>query len=196
VSESSRSSDMRVWNSLMSSRTSRSRRSEEELRERLRDLRLAGARRAEEQEDAERSRGVGQAGLDHRHALDDAAHCVGLLEDAFLEERPHVLEPQRHVGVEEGERQSEDDARAARTSPASNSDRPASTAPSAAARTRRRRLPGGDTPGRNCCARSYVLTRVPSSAVTSRPSVASAARETRSPPPGRACAAGSLGRRS
>ena len=80
-------------------------RPEQELGEGLRDLGLAGAGRPQEEEDAERPRRVRQPRLDHRHAVDDTADRVGLLEDARLEERPHILETQGHVGVEKRERQ-------------------------------------------------------------------------------------------
>jgi hypothetical protein len=76
-------------------------RPEEVLGQRLRDLRLPGARRADEEEHAQRPIRIRDAGLDHRDALDDALHCLGLLEDPALEERANVLERKRDRGVEE-----------------------------------------------------------------------------------------------
>ena len=80
-------------------------RAEEELGEGFRDLRLARTGRPEEEEDAEGAGRVGEPGLDHRYPVDDAAHRVGLLEDACLEECAHLLEVQRRVGIEERERE-------------------------------------------------------------------------------------------
>ena len=59
---------------------------------------LPGPGRAEEEEDAERPRRVGEARLDHRDPLDDTGHGVRLLEDAPLEERANLLERKRRAG--------------------------------------------------------------------------------------------------
>src|SRR5215203_2135816 len=61
-------------------------RAEEEVGERLGDLGLARPRRADEEEDALRSRRVGQPRFNHRDALDETIDGLGLAEHAPLEE--------------------------------------------------------------------------------------------------------------
>ena len=78
---------------------------EEELRERLRDLRLPRAGRADEEEDAERTGRVVEPGLDHRDALDDRLDGFRLREHPCLEEGPHLVQAQRGVRIEHRERQ-------------------------------------------------------------------------------------------
>ena len=78
---------------------------EEELRERLRDLRLAGSGRPDEEEHAERPCGIGDARLDHRDALDDALHGLRLLEHPLLEERADLVEGKRSCRIEESKRE-------------------------------------------------------------------------------------------
>ena len=151
---------------------------EEELRERLRDLGLAGACRADEEEHAERPSGIGDAGLDHRDALDDAVDGLRLLEHASREERAHLLERKRSRRVEERERKPELAASVASTSRPSKLSAPCSAASAAVARRSRRRFPGGAMLGRNCWASSNASASVSSSVSTSSGSCSSACRAT------------------
>ena len=61
-------------------------RAEQELAEGLRDLGLAGAGRADEEEDAERARRVGEPRLHERDPVDEALDRLWLAEHASLEE--------------------------------------------------------------------------------------------------------------
>ena len=88
ASPSSRSRLSGVWYSLMSSRTIRSARAEQVLGERLGDLGLAGAGRADEEEDAERPRRVGETRLDQRDALDEAVDRLRLADHAARRRTP------------------------------------------------------------------------------------------------------------
>ena len=161
------------------------RRAEEELRERLRDLRLAGAGGADEEEDAERAARVGEAGLDHRDPLDETVDRLRLPSTRSLEEGAHVLEVKRSGRVEKGERQPRAAASVARTSPPSRLPRPS--------RALRRPRPGraGGLAGR-CDPREELLreleTRVSvsSSDATSRPSCRARGGRRRSTRPRRA----------
>jgi len=75
-------------------------RTEEELRERLRQLRLAGTGRADEEEDAEWPGRVRQAGLDERDPFDEAVDRFRLAHDPAREEGPDLLEVERRLRIE------------------------------------------------------------------------------------------------
>jgi hypothetical protein len=80
-------------------------RAEHQGAEGLRNLRLAGARRSDEEKDAERSRGVGEARLDERDPVDEALDRLRLPEHPSPEVRAHSVEAQRRPRVEHVERQ-------------------------------------------------------------------------------------------
>ena len=81
------------------------RRAEEELAESLRDLGLAGAGGADEEEDAERPGRVGQPGFHERNPVDEAFDRLRLAEHAAFEERAHVVEAERRPRIEHVQRQ-------------------------------------------------------------------------------------------
>ena len=65
---------------------------EHEGAEGLRDLGLAGSGRSDEQEHAERPRGIGEPRLHERDPVDEALDRFGLSEDAGVEVRAHAVE--------------------------------------------------------------------------------------------------------
>ena len=77
---------------------------EQEGAEGLRDLGLAGAGRADEEEDAERPRRVGEPRLHERDPVDEALDRLRLPEHA-AEEGAHAVEAQRRPRVEHVQRQ-------------------------------------------------------------------------------------------
>ena len=81
------------------------RRAEEELCQRLRDLRLAGSGRADEEEDGQRAARIGEAGLDESDPVDETVDRLWLTEHPLLEEGAHVVEMQRSGRVENGQGQ-------------------------------------------------------------------------------------------
>ena len=78
---------------------------EDEGAERLCDLGLARAGRADEEEDAERPRRVGQPRLHERDPVDEALDRLGLAEHARGEVLAHEVEAERRPWVEHVERQ-------------------------------------------------------------------------------------------
>jgi hypothetical protein len=82
-----------------------SRGAEQVLRQRLGQLRLAGAGRADEEEDPERPGRVHEPRLDHRDALDERAHRVRLAHHALREEGGDLGEVESAALVEDVERE-------------------------------------------------------------------------------------------
>ena len=167
------------WYSLMSSRIIRSRRAEQELGQRLGDLGLARAGRADEQQHGLRARRVGQPGLDQRDALDHALDRLGLADHARGEERAAA----RRRRAARARRAATAAARSARRSS------PARRPSSAARRRLRRRVASSSessAPGSAASPRKW------------RPSASASRSTTRSVParrarPARACAPRSSG---
>ena len=93
------------WYSLRSSRIIRSRRAEQVLGQRLGDLGLARAGRADEQQHGLRARRVGQPRLDQRDALDHALDRLRLADHARGEERAQRVDVEPLALVEQRQRQ-------------------------------------------------------------------------------------------
>ena len=151
---------------------------EEELRQRFRDLRLAGAGGADEEEDAERAARIGEAGLDEGDPVDEAFDRLRLAEHAALEERAHVLEAKRSGGVENGQRQPRQRRERGEDVAGGEVVAPVSIASSTAAWRSWRALPGAATPGMNCCASSRLSSRTSAETTISAAWVSSAWRTT------------------
>src|SRR5712691_576244 len=80
------------------------RRAEQELCERLRDLRLARPCGADEEKDTERAAGVRQVRLDECDPVDEAVDGIRLAEDTRREEAAYLVEIERRFRVDDMER--------------------------------------------------------------------------------------------